>query len=454
MNDKGKHTYQWPENLLRAIFSEEEYSQWEQHKPKDASPLMEYMIDSSFQDFERDILCRRYQYGQSLQTIGEAHSVTREWIRLVLIKCVGRLQNYQRRETLIHGLEWKIEKEKERAYQEGFRKGYRESLGVSLDTVHRQYTMDDFLAGLPGYKCDLSELGLCEPTYNRLKRCGITSLEQLLQLSLEDLCSQFRVSKRAREEITVKLEGKGLRLRNNQYENCETILVQRVDGWILEVMTRVFHEEMEAFVKGIPGDFKESFLYLIHTELTESECKVLRGHFEDAQNMDAISRELSLTRQQVTGLLNSALQKLGSKKLKAWLRYGIRGEIKSQIRVASEQGYIDGFDTGIGRETKMPIGADGETGRKMLEQTLESISIEALQLSVRAKHCLYRAGITSIGDLMKHSDRQLLAIRNLGFGMLNEIREKQRMHYCEVRTDLEIARLKCTVSKSHDEALL
>ena len=64
---------------------------------------------------------------------------------------------------------------------------------------------------------------------------------------------------------------------------------------------------------------------------------------------------------------------------------------------------------------------------------------------MRARHCLQRAGIVTIGDLMQYSDKELLEIRYLGYTILNEIRDKQREHYSKLRTDVEISLMGDTV---------
>lgn len=435
----------WPDKLIRDILLDSEFEQWQNDKPVDYLPLMDYMIDSTFQEFERDIIRRRYRDGQSLQQIGDAHCVTREWIRMVLLRCIGKLHNHQRRETILHGLEWKVEKEKQRAYEAGFRKEYRDSMGVSLDTVHNTYTMEDFLAGLPGFRCDLSDLGLSEQTYTRLLRAGITSIEKLIQSSEQELYFQYRISKRVREEITARLAEKGYRLyAERKGPKQQTIMLStRKDNWKLQLCGEIMdYEELQPFTKVIPPDYPETFTYITQRILTQNEQVALSMRYYDQWGIDAISMKLDVSRQAVMGLLESALRKLKDDRVKVCLIHGMKGEIRNRIRIESEKGYFDGFDSGIARETKSSVGADGESGRRRLVSSLETLPLADLKLSVRASNCLYRAGLSTIGDLMRYSDKELLDIPCLGFGILNEIRDKQRQHYYEFRTDMEIQQMK------------
>jgi DNA-directed RNA polymerase subunit alpha len=60
--------------------------------------------------------------------------------------------------------------------------------------------------------------------------------------------------------------------------------------------------------------------------------------------------------------------------------------------------------------------------RQKLLEKLE-LSVETLELSVRASNCLNSAGIRLIKELVQHTEADLLKIRNLGKNSLNEIKE-------------------------------
>ena len=57
------------------------------------------------------------------------------------------------------------------------------------------------------------------------------------------------------------------------------------------------------------------------------------------------------------------------------------------------------------------------------ETTKENIKIENLSFSIRTYHCLDRANIKTLGDLLCYTQEDLLRIRNLGTQSLNEIVE-------------------------------
>ena len=58
------------------------------------------------------------------------------------------------------------------------------------------------------------------------------------------------------------------------------------------------------------------------------------------------------------------------------------------------------------------------------EQALLERPMSDLNLSVRARKCMTRLGLTSIGELVRKSADDLLECKNFGVTSLTEIREK------------------------------
>jgi DNA-directed RNA polymerase subunit alpha len=59
--------------------------------------------------------------------------------------------------------------------------------------------------------------------------------------------------------------------------------------------------------------------------------------------------------------------------------------------------------------------------------------VEQMNLSVRTMNCLRRGGITTVGELIRKSERDLLTLRNFGQKSLNEIKEKLTEMNLELR---------------------
>ena len=59
--------------------------------------------------------------------------------------------------------------------------------------------------------------------------------------------------------------------------------------------------------------------------------------------------------------------------------------------------------------------------------------IEELDLSVRPYNCLKRAGIQTVGDLVKKSEEEVAAVKNFGRKSLDEVKEKLAAHGLSLR---------------------
>lgn len=81
--------------------------------------------------------------------------------------------------------------------------------------------------------------------------------------------------------------------------------------------------------------------------------------------------------------------------------------------------------------TGQPVIAESPTyieEEKVVETAAPSITIEDLELSVRAYNCLKRASINSLAELLKKSEHDLLNIKNFGKKSSDEVIEK--LHAC------------------------
>ena len=58
------------------------------------------------------------------------------------------------------------------------------------------------------------------------------------------------------------------------------------------------------------------------------------------------------------------------------------------------------------------------------EQAMLAKPVSDLNLSVRARKCMIRLGINTIGDLVRRTGDDLLECKNFGVTSLNEVREK------------------------------
>ena len=69
------------------------------------------------------------------------------------------------------------------------------------------------------------------------------------------------------------------------------------------------------------------------------------------------------------------------------------------------------------------------------EQEIYSQPITELNLSVRARKCTTKLGITTIGDLVRRTAEDLMECKNFGVTSLNEVREKLAERGLKLRGD-------------------
>ena len=69
------------------------------------------------------------------------------------------------------------------------------------------------------------------------------------------------------------------------------------------------------------------------------------------------------------------------------------------------------------------------------EQAMLDRPIADLNLSVRARKCMIRLGLNTIGELVRRTGDDLLECKNFGVTSLNEVREKLTQHGLKLRGD-------------------
>jgi DNA-directed RNA polymerase subunit alpha len=69
------------------------------------------------------------------------------------------------------------------------------------------------------------------------------------------------------------------------------------------------------------------------------------------------------------------------------------------------------------------------------ERAMLDRPISDLNLSVRARKCMVRLGLSTIGELVRRTGDDLLECKNFGVTSLNEVREKLQLHTLKLRGD-------------------
>jgi DNA-directed RNA polymerase subunit alpha len=138
----------------------------------------------------------------------------------------------------------------------------------------------------------------------------------------------------------------------------------------------------------------------------------------------------------------NCLQKMGVNKLGDLVRtseqqllasknFGETSLVEIREMLASKGLYL-GQMMDTAREPDPPLDLSGMTPD---QQAVLDRPISDLNLSVRARKCMVRLGINTIGELIRKTGDDLLESKNFGVTSLNEVREKLTRHNLKLRGD-------------------
>ena len=97
------------------------------------------------------------------------------------------------------------------------------------------------------------------------------------------------------------------------------------------------------------------------------------------------------------------------------------GYLGNFTKLAHSADVVD-VNTGEGGIVIDPVGSDNE--EPAVDDGPAKISIDELELSVRAYNCLKRAGINTVHELTSKSEAEMIKVRNLGRKSLEEVKQK------------------------------
>jgi DNA-directed RNA polymerase subunit alpha len=89
------------------------------------------------------------------------------------------------------------------------------------------------------------------------------------------------------------------------------------------------------------------------------------------------------------------------------------------------------------RLTDQPMGEKEEETDAELDAKTQDMTIEELDLSVRAFNCLKRAGINTVAELIQMDQEDMMKVRNLGKKSLEEVELKLGLHGYSLRKNEE-----------------
>lgn len=169
------------------------------------------------------------------------------------------------------------------------------------------------------------------------------------------------------------------------------------------------------------------------SSMTPREKSVIRMRYGQEMTLEAVGNEIGVKKERVRQIEAKALRKLRYTEVAGYvIRNGVKAYINMRILKGIEHGMKqkEAALEEVYRQKLADLGTEiSENERKVWNRIL-ALTVEELDLSVRAYNCLKRAGNLTVNDIIvKYPDYEsAIRIRNLGKKSLEEISEKLRSY--------------------------
>lgn len=193
-----------------------------------------------------------------------------------------------------------------------------------------------------------------------------------------------------------------------------------------------------------PTDIESTLEWIINNGLTPREANIIRMRFEDGMTQAEIGHECGITGDRVGQIEAKAMRKLRNRT--GWLQMGlnhwapilkIQQRMEQNLEIAATHRVLSALDDRIPSLRKF---VNDGIKNELAEQAHANpdMSIEDMDLSVRAFNCLKRAGITTLNDLRHMTESELMHVRNLGAGCVREIKKQlEEYGFCLLPDDID-----------------
>lgn len=162
---------------------------------------------------------------------------------------------------------------------------------------------------------------------------------------------------------------------------------------------------------------------LVADALSERERTVMEMRFRDHMTMEEVGKAFNVTREHIRQIEARALRKLRSpERLRRYASVPYKDYQREMIRRMEAERRLDAFlEHAQYRVVLDPEGEDAARESEKLDN-MTGMTISDLYLSVRSFNCLRRAGVNTVGDILKlESEADMYSIRNLGRKSAEEI---------------------------------
>ena len=179
----------------------------------------------------------------------------------------------------------------------------------------------------------------------------------------------------------------------------------------------------QVFVNGLPTDLPDDVAlvleYIIQKTLTEREGRVLDMRYKRYMTMAAIGEEYGLRAERIRQIEAKAVRKLRHPSRSRYILMGMEGYINYLRDTAVDERLREYKKEIISLEKKIAELTDTEYEEEKNE--LENAPIAELDLSVRTFNILYRAGYSTVRELLDADAEKIVSLPNLGLKNFSDL---------------------------------
>ena len=179
----------------------------------------------------------------------------------------------------------------------------------------------------------------------------------------------------------------------------------------------------QVFVNGLPTDLPDDITlvleYIIQKTLTEREGRVLDMRYKRYMTMAAIGEEYGLRAERIRQIEAKAVRKLRHPSRSRYILMGMEGYINYLRDTAVDERLREYKKEIISLEKKIAELTDTEYEEEKNE--LENAPLAELDLSVRTFNILYRAGYSTVKELVDANAEKIVSLPNLGLKNVSDL---------------------------------
>ena len=172
----------------------------------------------------------------------------------------------------------------------------------------------------------------------------------------------------------------------------------------------------------------ELLLAMCMSNMTEREKDIVMRRYYHQKTLKEVGEEIGVKQERVRQIEANGVRKMRNPHCEYIMLHGIKEYIDKRVNEKADA-MVKTMKEELENEYRVKMAnaviADNQSRRDIVAKLL-STSVEEMDLTVRSYNCLKRAGVNSVGELIKMfpTYERLYTIRNLGRKSLEEVVEK------------------------------